>query len=72
MRTAVFPFLGGRHMVLVVDERYVLDNFYQQVRPIEEYLALSPQLMPLPPALMAGKGVRNLFPSGVASSGKGS
>lgn len=53
MRTAVFPFLGGRHMVLVVDERYVLDNFYQHVRPIEEYLALSPQLLPLPVVLMA-------------------
>jgi len=53
MRTAVFPFRGGRHMVLVVDERYVLDNFHSDVRRIEQYRNTALVRYPIPAALMA-------------------
>jgi len=44
--------LNETHVALVVDERYVLDNFYDGVRRIEEYKRLHPSFAALPEVLM--------------------
>lgn len=54
MRAAELELMGRRHVVLVVDERYVLDNLNDSVRRIEEYRRFQPVLAALPAALMAG------------------
>jgi hypothetical protein len=54
MRIAELELMGRRHVVLVVDERYVLDNLDDSVRRIEEYRRFQPVLAALPATLMAG------------------
>jgi hypothetical protein len=53
MRIATIESQGRWHTVLVVDERYVLDSFYGDVRRISEYRRLHPTLAALPGTLMA-------------------
>jgi hypothetical protein len=52
LRIAQFTVLAQTHVALVVDERYVLDNFYDGVRRLEEYQRLHPSVAALPEALM--------------------
>lgn len=52
LRIAQFNVLNQTHVALVVDERYVLDNFYDGVRRIEEYQRLHPSFAALPEVLM--------------------
>ena len=52
LRIAQFTVLNEPHVALVVDERYVLDNFYDGVRRIDEYQRLHPSLAALPDRLM--------------------
>ncbi len=54
MRVAGMELMGRQHLVLVVDERYVLDNLDDSVRRIEEYRRFQPTLAALPAPLMAG------------------
>lgn len=53
LRIAQFDLFGRSHAVLVIDERYVLDNFYDHVRGLDEYQRFAPQLAALPGTLMA-------------------
>jgi hypothetical protein len=52
LRIAQFNVLNETRVALVVDERYVLDNFYDGVRRVDEYLRLNPSFAALPEALM--------------------
>lgn len=52
LRIAQFNVLNETHVALVVDERYVLDNFYDGVRRVEEYQRLHPSFAALPEVLM--------------------
>lgn len=52
MRVARIDFAIGPHVVLVVDERYVLDNNDSNVRQWDEYALFAPVLARLPPILM--------------------
>jgi hypothetical protein len=52
LRIARFTVLNEPHVALVVDERYVLDNFYDGVRRIDEYRRLHPSFAALPDRLM--------------------
>ena len=52
LRIAQFNVLNQTHIALVVDERYVLDNFDDAVRRIDEYRRLNPSFAALPEALM--------------------
>jgi len=52
LRIAQFNVLNETHVALVVDERYVLDNFYDGVRLIDEYQRLHPSFAALPEVLM--------------------
>lgn len=54
MRIAELDLMGRTHVVLVVDERYVLDNFDDNVRRLAEYRRFQPVLAALPATLMAG------------------
>jgi len=53
MRLAGFDLPHGSHVVLVVDDRYVLDNFYDSVRPIADYQRFRPRFVAVPATLMA-------------------
>lgn len=55
MRVAAFPLMNRSHMVLVVDDRWVLDNAYMGVRRIEQYEKFHAyeRLASLPVTLMA-------------------
>ena len=53
MRVAQMDFARASHVVLVVDERYVLDNLDSTVRPISEFARFQPVLAELPANLMA-------------------
>lgn len=53
MRVARYYVLGRWHVALVVDERYVLDNFYSEVRSPHQYDRFHPLLAALPGTLMA-------------------
>ena len=55
MRLAQFGITGGSHVVLVVDDRYVLDNLDGNVRQIREYARFDPVVASLPWTLMARK-----------------
>jgi predicted transglutaminase-like cysteine proteinase len=52
LRIAQFSVLGETRVALVVDERYVLDNFDDGVRRVEEYRRLNPSFAALPERLM--------------------
>jgi predicted transglutaminase-like cysteine proteinase len=52
LRIAQFSVLNETRVALVVDERYVLDNFDDGVRRIEEYGRLNPSFAALPERLM--------------------
>jgi predicted transglutaminase-like cysteine proteinase len=52
MRIAEYQVLGQTRVALVVDERYVLDNFDAGVRRIDEYQRMNPSFAALPEALM--------------------
>jgi hypothetical protein len=52
LRLAHFRVLAEPHVALVVDERYVLDNFYDGVRRLDEYQRLQPDFAALPEVLM--------------------
>jgi predicted transglutaminase-like cysteine proteinase len=52
LRIAQFSVLNETRVALVVDERYVLDNFEDGVRRIEEYRRLNPSFAALPERLM--------------------
>ena len=54
MRIAELELMGRGHVVLVVDERYVLDNLDDNVRRLTEYRRFQPVLAALPAPLMAG------------------
>ncbi len=53
MRVAQFDLIDQSHVVLVVDEHYVLDNLDSSVRRLREYTHLEPVLASLPSTLMA-------------------
>jgi hypothetical protein len=55
MRIATFNLMGRSHVVLVVDERYVLDNAHGAVRALHEYqrFDVPERLASLPVTLMA-------------------
>lgn len=53
MRIARIESMGRGHSVLVVDERYVLDSFYSDVRKVSEYRRLRQMVAALPGPLMA-------------------
>lgn len=55
MRIAELKLMERSHVVLVVDERYVLDNVYSAVRGLHEYerFHASERLATLPVTLMA-------------------
>lgn len=55
MQVALMQYMGTPHVVLVVDNRYVLDNMDSTVRPLAEYERFSPVLASLPADLMARK-----------------
>lgn len=69
MRVALFRFATGSHVVLVVDERYVLDNIDGSVRQLREYSNFQPMLANLPPTLMARSPARLRLASWDAASG---
>jgi hypothetical protein len=52
-RVAEVDLLGRPHVVLVVDERYVLDNLSSDLWPLAECRRFQPMLAALPAALMA-------------------
>lgn len=52
MRVASLGLMGLRHAVLVVDNRYVLDNLDGSVRQLQEYTRFEPMLSDLPARLM--------------------
>ncbi len=54
MRIAELDLMGRPHVVLVVDERYVLDNLDDNVRRLADYRRFEPVLAALPAVLMAG------------------
>jgi hypothetical protein len=55
MRVADFKLMGRSHVVLVLDERYVLDNVYNSVRSLDQYqrFHVPERLAALPVTLMA-------------------
>jgi hypothetical protein len=53
MRVAHFKLLERSHVVLVVDERYVLDNVYNRVRTLRDYERFHERPRELPETLMA-------------------
>jgi hypothetical protein len=55
MRVARFDLMDASHVVLVVDQRYVLDNLDGSVRQLREYARFEPVLASLPRPLMARK-----------------
>ena len=54
MRIAELDVMGRPHVVLVVDERYVLDSFDDNVRRLADYRRFELVLAALPAVLMAG------------------
>lgn len=69
MRAAEFRNMGRPHMVLVVDNRWVLDNFYDNPRHVSEYSRLRPVQESVPPTLMANA---RLSPTYIAARRDGS
>jgi len=55
MRVAQLDLMDGPHVVLEVDQRYVLDNLDSSVRQVREYVRFDPVLASLPWTLMARK-----------------
>jgi hypothetical protein len=53
MRVAQFKLMDRTHVVLVVDERYVLDNVYSSVQSVERYERFDVTRKDLPETLMA-------------------
>lgn len=53
MRIAELDLMGRTHVVLVVDERYVLDNVYNRVRTLRDYERFHERPRELPETLMA-------------------
>jgi predicted transglutaminase-like cysteine proteinase len=55
MRLADFKLMDRSHVVLVIDERYVLDNVYNAVRSLDQYqrFHVPERLASLPVTLMA-------------------
>lgn len=53
MRVAQFKLMERSHVVLVVDERYVLDNVYNRVRTLRDYQRFHERPVALPETLMA-------------------
>jgi predicted transglutaminase-like cysteine proteinase len=53
MRVATFELFRFLHYVLVVDGRYVLDNFHSPVRELGDYERFNPVVQPIPHSLMA-------------------
>jgi predicted transglutaminase-like cysteine proteinase len=53
MRVAQFKLMDRTHVVLVVDERYVLDNVYSRVQSLERYERFDIARKDLPATLMA-------------------
>lgn len=54
MRIAALDLMGRPHVVLVVDERYVLDSLDDNLRRLADYRRFEPVLAALPAVLMAG------------------
>lgn len=53
MRVATFELFRFLHYVLVVDGRYVLDNFHSPVRELGDYVDFNPVVQAIPHVLMA-------------------
>ena len=53
LRIARVKIMEQTHFVLVVDERYVLDNVYNNVRRLDQYERLHPAIAAVPGTLMA-------------------
>lgn len=54
LKVATFEMMGKTHVVLVVDNRYVLDNLDGTIREYSEYVRFEPLLAAIPGNLVAG------------------
>lgn len=55
LKVATFQTMGKTHAVLVVDNRYVLDNLDGTIREYSEYVRFEPLLAAIPGNLVAGR-----------------
>ena len=53
LKVAIFEMMGKPHAVLVVDNRYVLDNLDSNIRSYSDYARFEPMLAAIPANLVA-------------------